>query len=375
MEALKAEARRIAAEIEEFSCRTAKEVAGLLTAISDIEDESDKKLKREKNIDVEIEALAREKEAIKLSLTENDKRFRSLSVKKNEMDKMIDIEMMKFRDRDREIKEILSRLSKPDPPKQANTPLDSQMIDFLRQAVAKKKEDLLCPVCLETAQIPIFTCPDSHIICSACVPKLKVQECPQCRVDLPTPLKRHRFAEMTAAELEELVQKMRNLTAIDPHPDLEVQESRQDSLARNVPAEPPSGQTGKTWATMVRHYCPWSGDQRMWQPKTKPEGFSKEEDMRQLFVSNVPHNCISGNTLSELFSKFGKVTNVWINADDPRAFVPKFGFIEFESRDCVERALAVRPILLHSDHTLNVEPKVFRPLEASTQWPKYWPKS
>ena len=53
MEALKAEARKIEAEIEAFSCRTAKEVADLMTAISDIEDESDNMVKREKNIDIE----------------------------------------------------------------------------------------------------------------------------------------------------------------------------------------------------------------------------------------------------------------------------------------------------------------------------------
>ena len=41
MEALAAEARKIEAEMEEFSRRTAKEVAGLVMAISEIEDESD----------------------------------------------------------------------------------------------------------------------------------------------------------------------------------------------------------------------------------------------------------------------------------------------------------------------------------------------
>ena len=41
MEALKAEALKIQAEIEEFSSRTAKEVAVLLTEISSAEDGSD----------------------------------------------------------------------------------------------------------------------------------------------------------------------------------------------------------------------------------------------------------------------------------------------------------------------------------------------
>ena len=46
MDALKAEARKIEEEMEEFSSRTAKEVASLVTAISNIEDESEKMRKR-----------------------------------------------------------------------------------------------------------------------------------------------------------------------------------------------------------------------------------------------------------------------------------------------------------------------------------------
>ena len=64
----------------------------------------------------------------------------------------------------------------------------NKMIKFLKEAIEKKEQDLKCPICLETAQPPIFMCPDSHIICSECAPK--VHTCPECRVRLPTPLKR-----------------------------------------------------------------------------------------------------------------------------------------------------------------------------------------
>ena len=47
MEALKAEALKIQAEIEEFSSRTAKEVAVLLAAISSTEDESENMKKKQ----------------------------------------------------------------------------------------------------------------------------------------------------------------------------------------------------------------------------------------------------------------------------------------------------------------------------------------
>ena len=137
------------------------------------------------------------------------------------MDQMIDAEVKKLKERDTEVKEVLGRLANPQPAKQTNTYLENEMVDFLKKAITRKEEALLCPVCLEIALTPIFTCPDSHIICSACVPKLKVQECPQCRVVLAQPLKRHRFAEKTAVELEELLQAMKKLTCIGTHQDQE----------------------------------------------------------------------------------------------------------------------------------------------------------
>ena len=142
---------------------------------------------------------------------------------------MIDAEVKKLQERHIEVKDILGRLANPQPAKQTNTFVENEMVDFLKKAITRKEEDLLCPVCLEIALTPIFTCPDSHIICSACVPKLKVQECPQCRVVLAQPLKRHRFAEKTAVELEELLQAMRKLTGIGTHQDQEphVKDSKQ----------------------------------------------------------------------------------------------------------------------------------------------------
>ena len=46
MDALKAEAQKIAKEIEEFTSRTAKEVAALVIIISSTEDDNDKMAKR-----------------------------------------------------------------------------------------------------------------------------------------------------------------------------------------------------------------------------------------------------------------------------------------------------------------------------------------
>ena len=345
MDALKAEAKKIEAEIEEFSRRTAKEVASLVTAISDIEDESDKMMKRERLVDAEIETLVKDKKAIKEVLNKNDKRLKELSVKKNQMDQKIDIEMKRLKDRDSEVKEILSRLSKSDTPKQANTSVDSEMVDFLKEAIKRKEEDLLCPVCLETAQIPIFTCPDSHIICSACVPKLKVQECPQCRGELPNPLRRHRFAEKTAAELEDLLEKMKKVTGIDSHLDREAQVGSTIESGTGSPAGKEARETAKeTYADHLRF-------RSVTQPpmaKRENVGTRKPSDTQQLFVGNLPHNCTE-DRLRELFDKYGKVVDVQIHHKQnapvlhefgrPAGAMP-FGFIVFESADSVSRALA-----------------------------------
>ena len=195
MDALKAEAQKITVEIEEFTSRSAKEMAGLVKEISSIEEANDKMVKRVRCIDAEAETLAKEKEEIKLALIENDKRLETLSNKKKELEEMIDSEMRRLMERDAEVREILSRLSSGGPLKQENTPgdvkmtpVDLKMVEFLKQAVEKKEQDLTCPICLETAKPPIFMCPDSHIICSSCAPK--VRTCPECRVTLPNPLKR-----------------------------------------------------------------------------------------------------------------------------------------------------------------------------------------
>ena len=96
MDALLAEGQRIEMEIEEFSSRTAKDVASLVTEMSDIEDDSDKITKKIESIDEEIFSLVREKKAFRELLTENKGKLEKLQTKKDEMDHMIDSEMKRF---------------------------------------------------------------------------------------------------------------------------------------------------------------------------------------------------------------------------------------------------------------------------------------
>merc|ERR1712228_1087274 len=81
-----------------------------------------------------------------------------------------------------------------------NEPVNTELLEYLQDSVEGKKKELECPVCLETAQIPIYMCQNSHLVCSDCLPKLK--ECPECRKKYPTPAMKHRYAEKLVEEKE-----------------------------------------------------------------------------------------------------------------------------------------------------------------------------
>ena len=78
---------------------------------------------------------------------------------------------------------------------------------FLVKTIEKKKEDLTCPVCLETATAPIYMiCQQMHFICSDCQPRLT--SCPECREAYQGPPRRHRYAESEAQELKGLQEEL-----------------------------------------------------------------------------------------------------------------------------------------------------------------------
>ena len=198
MEALKAEARKIQEEVEEVCNQAADHAVDLMFEDRDLEYEAQELIKRDMWLEEEIELIANEREAINLALVENRKRSQNLAGEKEEMDQMVDEKLTKLRKRKAEMKEILDHIRFGE--------LSKQAVGIWQRSIEKKEEDLTCPVCLEVAKTPIYTCPDSHIICSACATIPELKKCPECREDLPTPLKRHRFAEKIAEELEELLQ-------------------------------------------------------------------------------------------------------------------------------------------------------------------------
>ena len=91
------------------------------------------------------------------------------------------------------------------------------MKDFLLESISAKKSLLECPVCYETASLPIHKCPKEHLICSKCLPKMD-QKCPTCRIDIHKSTDSiFRLAEENYLELQKLRSKLANLSCGSGH--------------------------------------------------------------------------------------------------------------------------------------------------------------
>lgn len=101
----------------------------------------------------------------------------------------------------------LSQLREIDPESKKNE--DEPFVDFLTKSIREKEETLTCPVCLETASAPLFTCHQMHLVCGGCRPRLVT--CPECRAGYSGNT-RHRWAEREAEHLQRLKQELSVLT-------------------------------------------------------------------------------------------------------------------------------------------------------------------
>ena len=89
------------------------------------------------------------------------------------------------------------------------------LVKFISDQIQEKEKELECPVCLDSASPPIFSCTRQHLVCQGYRPRLKW--CPECREPYQEVLLRHRYAERAAEELQSLKEKKMMLLA-----DLEV---------------------------------------------------------------------------------------------------------------------------------------------------------
>ena len=124
-----------------------------------LEEEQKKLQKEQKEIDVEQKQLESEKNV------QSDKRKRTTDEIKS-----LEDSLNKFVEATRD---LVTKLDLG--PEIAN----SNLIGFLTKSIEEKEAALACPVCLETAEAPIFMCLQQHLVCSSCQPR--VTSCPECR--------------------------------------------------------------------------------------------------------------------------------------------------------------------------------------------------
>ena len=88
---------------------------------------------------------------------------------------------------------------------------NKKLVTFLSKTIEEKESSLMCPVCLLTADPPIFSCQKMHLVCSSCRPKLA--SCPECREDYQGQMMRHRYAEIAVDELKKLREELNKITS------------------------------------------------------------------------------------------------------------------------------------------------------------------
>ena len=173
-----------------------------MVSLSEVEGARDAKRKETSRLDANIDnlesklaKLIAEKQNLARESSKTYKQIEKLNKKKERLEKTRDIEMEAYLEEKQAIKmEIESMYNKIDDLEENdNGTLEGSaaadtaaMIKFLEQIAAEKEKDLECPVgqqlievlvqtafqiCLETAMVPIFSCQESHVICSQCRPK------------------------------------------------------------------------------------------------------------------------------------------------------------------------------------------------------------
>ena len=204
IEKVRGQMAREKGKIEEVTGSKAKDISIVTMSISEAEDKNDSRVKQVARVDMEIKELEAnlvrlksEKQKMANETARDVDQIEKLTKKRIKLEKAIDAEMKRYLESDSKMKKEIEYIeAKIDAIENvANGSNDgsspnSAMVDFIMQSIESKEKDLECPVCLETAVAPIFSCPESHVICSTCRPK--VSKCPECRVTYKGPPRRHR---------------------------------------------------------------------------------------------------------------------------------------------------------------------------------------
>ena len=225
--------------VSEMIDNQAKAMTNYISVISKTEDEKSENVKEMAKLDEEVKELEgkiskikEEQKALNSKCQQCDAQIEKMERKRKKLEKYMESEMNRVKLEGETITNEIEKLNgslqanikatedlarmdvstkaeceATDPVKKEST---SRMVEFLATSIKEKESDLECPVCLETAEVPIFMCPEMHLICSNCRPKVK--ECPECRVVYTGQPRRHRYAEKTAEELKKLRAEFKELT-------------------------------------------------------------------------------------------------------------------------------------------------------------------
>ena len=213
-------------DFEEFIEAKGKEMSRIVEALNAKENIIDAKTKEIVKYEEQIAEIQSKIKSVRLESEKEEVVMKKYQVKKGRLEDYMDKEVIRF-DRlksdlvdkitdlqeDLKIKEeaketIMDETKGERLGQKKATTKEDKMLRFLDRSIASKELELECPACLELPAAPVYMCPDSHLICSACRPRLV--DCPLCRVRYPVSLARHRFAETALEELQEL-RHQRNL--------------------------------------------------------------------------------------------------------------------------------------------------------------------
>ena len=155
-----------------------KEMATLITDIEAAEDEKVGKVKEKSEVTTKISDLQTKHESLVREIQKKDEAMIKLVQKKRDLESYIENSVLETKKEiallEEEMKSLKTRLT-PQSPKdegKGKSQLNLQLLEFINSKIEAKEQELECPVCLEVAAPPIFTCTDLHIICSDCRPKV-----------------------------------------------------------------------------------------------------------------------------------------------------------------------------------------------------------
>ena len=203
LEGKRAQVQKEKEKIDEFTTEKAKEMGDLMMTLSEEEDARDAKRRASSQLDQNINSLEtklsqllKQRQSLVSETGKTYKQIEKLNKKKERLERTRDIEMEAYLEEKQSMKlEIESMYRRIEDLEEndsgcletSGTSDTTWMVKFLEQVAADKEKDLECPVksetessicyqllfqiCLETAMVPIFSCQESHVICSQCRPK------------------------------------------------------------------------------------------------------------------------------------------------------------------------------------------------------------